>query len=337
MNKKISPAMIGAFVLGAIALIVIAILVFGSGRLFRQTRNFVLYFDSSVNGLRIGAPVKLKGVEIGSVKDIRILVGQGTAGDEIPVIIEIDLKKLTQRGAAAAAEATVDPEAMQKVIVDRGLRGQLDMESLVTGLLYVALDFFPGTPINLVQKPGGDYDYPEIPTLPTTLEQAKGALTRVISKLEDIDFKELDANLQATLKGVNRTVNSPEIESVLRSLARVMPKVDEAVVNIRNLAGTMEDKVKILADDLQHTSGDARLALKQAADALKQTQETMKRAEGAVVNIETLSDLDSPVNYELVKGLRDVSSAARSLRALTDYLERNPRAPIFGKPDGKEN
>jgi paraquat-inducible protein B len=81
MNKKMSPAMIGAFVLGAVALIVIAILVFGSGRLFRQTRNFVLYFDTSVNGLRVGAPVKLKGVEIGSVKDIRIQVGQGTAAD----------------------------------------------------------------------------------------------------------------------------------------------------------------------------------------------------------------------------------------------------------------
>ena len=210
------------------------------------------------------------------------------------------------------------------------------MESLVTGLLFIALDFFPGTPIDLVQKPGGDYDYPEIPTLPTTLEQAKGAVERILNKLDEIDFKELGVNLQATLKGVNRTVNSPEIESVLRSLARVMPKVDEAVVNIRNLAGTTEAKVKILADDLQHTSADARLALKQAGDALKQTQETMKRAEGAVANIETLSDLDSPVNYELVKGLRDVSTAARSLRALTDYLERNPRALIFGKPESKE-
>jgi paraquat-inducible protein B len=335
MNKKISPAVIGAFVLGAVALIVIAILVFGSGRLFRQTRNFVLYFDNSVNGLRVGAPVKLKGVEIGSVKDIRLLVGQGTAADKIPVIIEIDLKKLTRRGAGTTA--AVVPEAMQQAIVDRGIRGQLEMESLVTGLLYVALDFFPGTPINLVQTPGGDYDYPEIPTLPTTLEQAKGAVERILNKLDEIDFKELGANLQATLKGVNRTVNSPEIESTLRSLARVMPKVDEAVVNIRNLAGTMDDKVKILADDLQHTSGDARLALKQAGDALKQTQETMKRAEAAVANIETLSDLDSPVNYELVKGLRDVSTAARSLRSLTDYLERNPRALIFGKPDSKEN
>jgi paraquat-inducible protein B len=212
------------------------------------------------------------------------------------------------------------------------------MESLVTGLLYVSLDFLPGTPINLVQGPDGNYKYPELPTLPTSLEQAKGALTRVISKLEDIDFKELGANLESTLKGVNRTVNSPEIESVLRSLAQTMPKVDQAVVNIRNLAGTLDDKVKILADDLQHTSGDARLALKQAGDALKQIEETMKRAEAAVANIETLSDLDSPVNYELVKGLKDVSSAARSLRSLTDYLERNPRAPIFGKPaDSKEN
>jgi paraquat-inducible protein B len=335
MNKKMSPAVIGAFVIGAVALIVIAILVFGSGRLFRQTREFVLYFDNSVNGLRIGAPVKFKGVEIGSVKDIRLQLEKGAEVNKIPVIIEIDLKKLTSRGAQA--DITMNREMFQQAIVDRGLRGQLEMESLVTGLLFVALDFLPGTPINLVQQAGGDYEYPEVPTLPTTLEQAKGAVTRIMSKLEDIDFKELGANLQATLKGVNRTVNSPEIESVLRSLARVMPKVDEAVVNIRNLAGTMDDKVKILADDLQHTSADARLALKQAGDALKQTEETMKRAEAAVANIETLSDLDSPVNYELVKGLRDVSTAARSLRSLTDYLERNPRAPIFGKPDSKEN
>jgi paraquat-inducible protein B len=334
MNKKMSPAVIGAFVLGAVALIVIAILVFGSGRLFRQTREFVLYFDNSVNGLRIGAPVKFKGVEIGSVKDIRLQLEKGAEVNKIPVIIEIDLKKLTSRGAQA--DITMNREMFQQAIVERGLRGQLEMESLVTGLLFVALDFLPGTPLNLVQQAGGDYEYPEVPTLPTTLEQAKDAVTRIMSKLEDIDFKELGANLQATLKGVNRTVNSPEIESVLRSLARVMPKVDEAVVNIRNLAGTTEAKVKVLADDLQHTSADARVALKQAGDALKQTEETMKRAEAAAANIEALSDLDSPVNYELVKGLRDVSTAARSLRSLTDYLERNPRAPIFGKPDSKE-
>jgi paraquat-inducible protein B len=335
VNKKISPAIIGAFVLGALALIVIAVLVFGSGRLFRQTREFALYFDNSVNGLRVGAPVKFKGVEIGSVKDIRLQLEKGKEVDKIPVIIQIDLEKLTSRGAPSLV--AVDREAFDKAIVERGLRGQLEMESLVTGLLYVALDFFPGTPINLVQQANADNKYPEIPTLPTAFEQAKDAVTRIMDKLEEIDFKELIATLQATVTGVNRTLNSPDIESAMRSLARVMPKVDEAVVSIRNLAGTLDDKGKILADDLQLTSAEARVALKEAGDALKQTAETMKRAEAAVANIETLSDLDSPVNYELGKSLREVSAAARSLRSLTDYLERNPRAPIFGKPNSKEN
>jgi paraquat-inducible protein B len=335
MNKKISPAMIGAFVLGAVALIVIAILVFGSGRLFRQTREFVLYFDNSVNGLRIGAPVKIKGVEIGSVKDIRLQLEKDTQVNKIPVIIEIDLEKLTSRGATTVA--AVDREAFRKAIVDRGLRGQLAMESLVTGLLYVALDFLPGTPITLVQQANGDYKYPEIPTLPTSLQQAKDVFTQILRKLDEIDFKALIASLESTVDGIKRTVNSPDLQATIRSLRQTMPKVDEAVVNMRNLAGTMNDNVKILAADLQQTSGDARLALKQAGDALKQTEETMKRAEAAVTNIETLSDLDSPVNYELEKSLREVSVAARSLRSLTDYLERNPRALIFGKPDSKES
>jgi paraquat-inducible protein B len=335
VSRKISPAMIGAFVLGALALIVIAILVFGSGRLFRQTREFVLYFDNSVNGLRVGAPVKFKGVEIGSVKDIRLQLEKGKEVDKIPVIIQIDLEKLTSRGAPSLV--AVDRQAFDKAIVERGLRGQLEMESLVTGLLYVALDFFPGTAVNLVQQANADNKYPEIPTLPTAFEQAKDAVTRIMDKLEEIDFKELIATLQATVTGLNRTLNSPDLESALRSLARVMPKVDEAVVSIRNLAVTLDDKGKILVDDLQLTSADVRVALKEAGDALKQTAETMKRAEAAVANIETLSDLDSPVNYELGKSLREVSAAARSLRSLTDYLERNPRAPIFGKPNSREN
>jgi paraquat-inducible protein B len=123
--------------------------------------------------------------------------------NKIPVIIEVDLKKLTSRGAQA--DITMNREMFQQAIVDRGLRGQLEMESLVTGLLFVALDFLPGTPMNLVQQAGGDYEYPELPTVPTTLEQARGALFRIIDKLEDIDLKGLEANLQATLKGVNRT------------------------------------------------------------------------------------------------------------------------------------
>src|SRR4029453_18820826 len=94
MNKKISPTLIGAFVVGAASLLVVAVIALGSGRLFRQTREFVLYFANSVNGLRVGAPVKFKGVEIGSVKDIRLQLEASQEVNKIPVIIEMVLEKL---------------------------------------------------------------------------------------------------------------------------------------------------------------------------------------------------------------------------------------------------
>jgi paraquat-inducible protein B len=328
--------MIGAFVVGAVALIIIAILVFGSGRLFRQTREFVLYFDNSVNGLRVGAPVKIKGVEVGSVKDIRLQL-EREKEPKIPVIIEIDLEKFAARGASQAVRTAADREALQRVIVERGLRGQLEMESLVTGLLYVSLDFFPGTPINLVQGPDGDYKYPEIPTLPTALEQAKDAATRILNKLEEIDFKRLIASLDETVNGIKRTVNSPELEATIRSLQKTVPKIDEAVVSIRDLAMTLNDNSKSLAANLEQTSIDARGSMKQADKALEQATETLKSAEAAVANIQTLSDPDAPIIYELGKSLREVSAAARSLRSLANYLDRNPNAVIFGRPGSKEN
>ena len=108
MNKKISPTLIGAFVVGALALMVIAIVAFGSGQFFRKTRQFVLYFEGSVNGLHVGAPIKFKGVEIGSVKNILLQLDSNTQVNEIPVIIEIDLKKMTSRGASTAVAEQED-------------------------------------------------------------------------------------------------------------------------------------------------------------------------------------------------------------------------------------
>jgi paraquat-inducible protein B len=230
----------------------------------------------------------------------------------------------------------VNRETFRRAIVDRGLRGQLEMESLVTGLLFVALDFMPGTPINLVQQANANNKYQEIPTLPTTLEQAKDAVTQIINKLDEIDFKALIASLESTVDGIKRTVNSPDLELTIRSLKQTMPKVDEAVLSVRDLAVTLNDNSKSLAGNLEQTSIDTRASLKQADEALRQATATMKSAEAAVTNIEILTDLDSPVNYELVKGLREVSAAARSLRSLTGYLERNPTALIFGKPESKE-
>jgi paraquat-inducible protein B len=334
MNKKISPSLIGAFVLGAVALLVIAVIIFGSGKLFRKTKEFVIYFDTSVNGLNIGAPVKFKGVEIGAVKNIVLQLENNAEVTKIPVIIEIDLGKLTSRGARSTIAE--DEQAFHQAIYTRGLRGQLLTESLLTGLLYVGLDFFPGTPVHLVQRSDEEHRYLEIPTTPTTLEQAQDAVTRIITKIEEIDLKGLIASLEGTVNGINQLVNAPELKSTLKALERTMPKLDNAIAGFNKLTITIGNDVTQLSENLQQTSIAARQTMAQADVALKQTDIALKEAEAAMTNMRAITDPDSQPFYEMTRSLREIAGAARSLRLLTNFIERNPRALVFGKPENQE-
>lgn len=317
MNKKISPTLIGTFVVGAVALVVIAVLAFGSGRLFRQTKGFILYFDNSVNGLRVGAPVKFKGVEIGSVTNILLQLGKDMKVQTVPVIIELDLKKIQRKGGSV--EGLEDPETVEQAI-RQGLRGRLEAESLLTGLLYVSLDFFPGSPVRLFQPPDSQYD--EIPTMPTALEQARDTVNQILAKLGEIDFKGVTRSVTETADSVSRFVNLPALQSAIQALNQTMPKLDETIVNIGKLTTTMDGNVKSLSGDIRQTSAAARDAL--------------ERIQTAVAGLQAVVDPDSPTFYELGRSLREVSAAARSLRLLANYLERNPRAMIFGKPEAQE-
>ena len=307
MNKKVSPTMIGVFVVGALALVVAAVLILGSGKLFLHSRDFVLYFD-------------------GSVKNILLQLGSDMSVQRIPVIIRVDAEKITKRGGEGTA--ITDPD-VGKALIDQGLRGQLQMESFVTGLLYIGLDFHPDTPAHFVQAAQNSNRYEEIPTISSIFEKAQDAAGRIVAKLEQIDFQELINSLENTAKGINAMVNSPEIKTSLQALQKTMPKVEEAIATVRDVVKTMDENFKDLSGDLKQTSNDTRAALKQAG-------ETMKEAESTLSNVKVLIDPDSQTFYELTKSLREVSSAARSLKQLSSYLERNPRALIFGKPDSKK-
>jgi paraquat-inducible protein B len=317
----------GAFIVGALALLVIAIIALGSGRFFRKKYEFVLYFQGSVNGLNVGAPVKYKGVEIGSVTDILLRLGEVEV-NRIPVLIELDAKKIAVRGVS------VDPGQF-KSIIDRGLRGQLRMESFVTGVLYVALDQYPGSPAEFVQPRGSRYQ--EIPTVPTELEEVQDQVREVFTKLAKVDFNAVTVAMTHALQGIDRLTNSPTLHASLRSLEQTMPKFDEAVVNIRRLAANLDKNAGNLSGDLQQTSAATRQTLAEIESAANQVAITMKEAEGTLTSARAAIDPDSPISYELTKSLREISDAARSLRLLTDYLERNPRALIFGKPEASKD
>jgi phospholipid/cholesterol/gamma-HCH transport system substrate-binding protein len=332
MSKKASPTLVGTFVAGAVVLVMVVVAIVGSGRLFRKTYEFALYFEGSVSGLREGAPVKYKGVEIGAVTKILLQLDEGAEANRVPVVIKLDASKISGRGVGGSL---ADPAAL-KAAIDRGLRGQLQTESIVTGVLFVALDLVPDSPVTLVQAPGSRYQ--EIPTITTTLQKAQDILGQLLAKLDEIDFKALltsvadavknieamakNKDLQGAFAGVNRLVNKPELHAAIRSLDQTVLKIAQAADGVQKVSGSLDRNVATLSADLQVTLTGVR-------DAVKQIQVTVAKMDGFV-------DPNSPTAYELTKALKEFSGAARSLRLMADYLDQNPRALLFGRQESEK-
>jgi paraquat-inducible protein B len=321
MGKRINPATVGAFVLGALGLILAAIVAFGSGNLFRKTHEFVIYFGGAgINGLRVGALVKFKGVEIGEVKRIRLRLDQQvnrdnnklTAEVRIPVIIELDQEKIVSHGGTSIDLS--DPHTIPNLIRE-GLRAQLGSDSFVTGLLYVALDIMPKTPIQMIAPPGSPLQ--EIPAIPTTLEQAQAVAIRIFEKLDKVDFDAVFTQMTGMLDSIRQITTSPGLREALNNSEKTREQLDRALAGAQQTLNTMNRQVPPLANSLQKTSLSADAAAKQARLTLGTVQTTIEP--------------NSPINYQALQTLQDVSAAAHSIKELADYLQRNPSAIIRGR------
>src|SRR5882672_2842173 len=170
MGSKISPTTIGAFVVGAIVLVVAGALLFGGGKFFTEKLPYVLFFESSVEGLNVGAPVIFRGVQVGQVTAISAIADPQTFDVRIRVQIEL------VRGVIKVGEEDQRFKDQRKGVeglIQKGARASLRMQSFVTGLLYVALDFHPDTPIRLL---GLDPTVPELPTIPSDMDQLKSTI-----------------------------------------------------------------------------------------------------------------------------------------------------------------
>ena len=159
MSKQANKTLIGAFVVGAVALVIVGILAFGSGQFMKNMRKYVLYFDGSIKGLSVGAPVVFRGVKVGSVTDIKVRFEGEDFAVRTPVFVEIDPDRISSDFSEREAALYLRKLRLNKMVdllIKRGLRAQLQSQSLVTGQLLVALDFYPDKPINLV---GGETRY----------------------------------------------------------------------------------------------------------------------------------------------------------------------------------
>jgi paraquat-inducible protein B len=321
MRTRADARLVGGFVLGAAALAIAAVAVLGSGRLFRKTYPFILVFRGNVNGLRVGAPVKIKGVTIGLVTDIDIRLNLGLesvassqGGIKIPVLIEINERRINR----GAKDLSISQDVRRAV--QEGLRAQLAMESFVTGVLYIDLDMHPGAPENY-EMPRDSWPQ-EIPTLKTTFEQAQSAAAKIISQLDKIQLDQLVKNANQTIAAVGDLARSPDIRSALLSLNQTAVSLGHTAQSIRELTEHVDRQVGPVAASIEKSAGDIDIAVQKAQVALDHIQAGLQP--------------DAPLVYRANLALENVSAAARSLRELGDYLQRNPSAIVRGRYYGNQ-
>jgi len=324
LSKKASKTVIGSFVVGAIALVVMGVMVFGSGEFLKEKFKFVLFFQDSVKGLRVGAPVVFLGVEIGQVKDITVLSDSTASSFQIQVIIEVGSGKLKgYKTAKLNSVRNIDKFTDQ--LISHGLRAQLGLQSIVTGQLQIELDFHPEEDARLL---GMNAEYHEIPTVPSTIEK----FTKVLEKLP---IEEIVNKLLSTLSRIETIVNSPETLEIFHSLKSVSEDIrkvfreinnqvqpiskefSETLTGYRTLAKNVDRQVEPLSSKLN--------------EAIQRMSEVSSQADKTLKAIEHLVGKNSVVTVELTTALKEFTSATRSIRHLADYLKRHPDALIRGK------
>lgn len=328
MSKKANPATIGVFICVAIALGVGAILLFSSARWFSKTQKVILFFDGSVLGLNPGAPVKFRGVTVGSVREILIRHNQHERDRAIPVIVELDQTVLNEKSDYII---NIADKQVVKTMIDRGLRATIEAQSLVTGLLYVELDFRSSP------APGQFHqvlpEYLEIPTQQTKIQL-------LIENIADIDFKQLMSQMSALAGNLQTNLGALDLKNVNDGLTNLLGKLNQLVssddlTNAVKALHTTFDKLSAridpLADQANGLLVDARKAIGDARHAIADARDSLTRLNDTLQNAQNVLAPQASLRRELTATMQNVSEAARSVTALADFLNRNPNALISGR------
>lgn len=316
--KTANTKLIGAFVLGALLLTAGSVFLFGSRDLFQKKRHFVAYFEQSINGLNVGAPVKFRGIEVGQVKSIEGVYNPETSAVTPRLILEFYPETLSN------ARVKSGEYTLFKPLVERGMRASLKSQSLLTGQLYVSLDFYKNKPERHL---GSDDDpYPEMPTIDSGLGE-------IFAAFEDLPLDALVTQLTSTLNSLDGLLGNQGVRESANYLPTLLADIDATVSEIGVFMGgelpqtSAQLRGFLAAGETSVTS----LSDKLTTDTLVKLGTTMAQLETTLAVAEKRLDRNDPVSYELTNTLREVSGAATSLRKLADYLESHPEALLRGR------
>jgi paraquat-inducible protein B len=319
MSEKPHTVAIGAFVLGA-GLIALTTILFLLGSGLGKKEKVVMVFSGSVKGLSVGAPLALRGVQVGEVTDIELILDTDTASAIMIVEANFNENNIRRKG---------NPDAnLTEELVTRGLRAQLNSQSLLTGLLYVELDFHPKSPLHLAKI---NSPYLQIPTVPTNLE-------RFAKTLQNIDFSKLTAQLESISTSVDSLVSSKDFQALPGNANSTLTSLRKLSDQLQEQLATSGPKLDTLLDEASVTVSNANKELPQLSALVETNLTALNTAiitfRQGMTGIDELVSPDSAVLYQLNNALAEMTRAGRSLQSLANTLQEQPESVITGKKGG---
>ena len=295
--------------------------------------HYVLYFNESLRGLSVGAPLTLLGLTAGEVTEIGLDIDPATSRIRGRVeVVSFPQRLIARLGTrqAAMGKSLTQSEAqrhalIQQLVEQRGLRAQLRSGNLLTGQLFVALDYFPDAP---KAKVDWNQPVPALPVVASTLPDLEAKLSGIIAKLDKLPLEEIGTDVTKALASLNNTLK--DASKLLNGVdTDVMPELKTTLEEARRMIATADGLLKTgvngTLDQLNTTLEELRRPLATADAVLKNADAVLSSTDA------TLLGKNAPVQQDLRDALQEVTLAARSLRVLMDYLERHPDSLLRGK------
>ena len=332
MSKKSNPTVIGAFVVGAVALLAVSVAIFGGSEYFAERQYYEAYFDQEAKGLRVGSNVLLNGVRIGYVSEIALLMDEETFSSMTRATLEIlpDTFFVTRSGKIMGTGSR-DVIGHQALIDKAGVRAQLETQSIVTGQLVVNLTLRPET--KAVMR-GIESEYPEIPTMPSGTQELMNKLQQFATDLgQNLDVEELGARISGILKGVDEVANSQDLRNMLSGMSTIVN--DEDTQELTASLRASLDEIRVAASDagslLRNADGQMEILAADLKPAVGRLSSVATEAEQTLAAAKDQMRGESAQMYQLEATLNELEGAASAIREFFDYLERNPEALLSGK------
>ncbi len=340
MSSKPDPKLIGAFVSGALIFLLGMLIFFGSSRIFSKESRYILFFDQSVNGLSVGSSVKFRGVPVGVVEQVLIRI-EGQAGDSnaIPVVISIN-QSMIENNLGVTGEAFDSVEINE--YLNRGLVGQLSVESYITGQIFVELSFHSKGKKSKVKHMQSIDGLVEIPTVGTSFDQITSDVSSLIANFSSVDLQELGDNLNQVLSNIAVVLDGVDGEGLSKSLSvainelTLLLKSEElksTIVAARSSLREIENTAKVVgvtAESYNLEEGPLVARLDSLSGELSQS---FSNVDVFFQEASTLLEPSSTFRYEIESTMRELALTAKAIRVLVDYLEGNPNALITGRSD----